>query len=157
MVAGGLMRGRMQVAERLIGCMGKPQLVRLAVVAFTVPGTSAAAVERVSAAVQRAAPDMATADALHLSDAVATSAHRDGPAVMALAARLMACRGGAAATKADAALHRFQRGGFLLPLEVQARLGGEGARGRYQLHDVMSDVDRLRLGTPEATPSAAGR
>lgn len=141
-----------QVAERLIGCMGRPQLVRLAVVAHSVPGVSAGAVERIAAALQQAAPHLATGDVLRLSDVVATSAHRDGGVVMALAARLLTCNGGAHAGKVDAALRRFRADGFLLPLEVQARLGAAGAPGRFQLRDVMPDVTRLQLGAPEAPP-----
>lgn len=141
----------MQVAERLVGCMGNPQLARLATVAFLDAGVAAEAVSRIVGAVQLAAPEMGVADAARLADAVAVTAHRDGGAIvaMALATRLMACRHGATAAQSDAALQQLQASGFLLPLEVQARFGGTSSRGRFQLRHVMAEVAQLDVrGAP---------
>eukprot|EP00892_Ulva_mutabilis_P007199 jgi/Ulvmu1/4851/UM020_0137.1 len=135
-----------QVAERLIGCMGKTQLARLATVAYSLPGVGGEAVQRVSGAVQRAVPELCAADVLQLCDAVATSAHSDGRAVMALAAHLMGGSSGVAPSKADAALRAFHREGFMLPVEVQGRLDRDPSARRFQLCDVMGDLERQRAG-----------
>lgn len=126
--------------------------MRLAVVAHSQAGVTAEAVHRISRALQQAAPHLSTGDVLHLSDVVATSAHRDGGVVMALATRLTACNAGVHAAKAEAALRRFHANGFLLPLEVKARLGTRASPGRFQLRDVMPDITRVQLGAPEAAP-----
>lgn len=132
----------LQVADRLIGCMGKPQLARLATVAFMMPDCDGEAVGRISRTAQAAVPQLCAADVLQLCNAVAMSAHRDGCMAMALATHLLGGKTGVPAAKALTAMRAFRREGFLLPVEVQGRLQQEPRLQRYQLRDVMADVER---------------
>lgn len=121
--------------------MGQPQLSRLATVAYSLPDVSEEAMQRISGAVQRSARELCAADVLQVCDAVATSAHRDSGAVMALATHLLDGSSGVSPAKADAAMRAFHREGFLLPVEVQGRLSQDPSARRFQLRDVMADVE----------------